>query len=211
MARARDVDQSLLVQEAGVALADLVASGDERNLVLSARRLLEHHRHAGAMWTLCSRVLQAADPAREAWRVIEEIDEDHTSEHVRSCVATGEVDRVVEAAAGGLDGFLVPGEDAWADDGTGSGPRVAVVLPWGRVLPDTYWQVVRSVAEGGGRPWSVVPGRAASFVVGPRGRSTVPSAGTRVDCSVVPELLIPAAGSGLRPRLTANPPGGARR
>lgn len=217
VARARDADQSLLVQEAAVALADLVVSGDERSLVLSARRLLEHHCHAGAMWTLCSRVLQAGDPARDAWRVIEEIDEDHTSTHARACVAAGEVDRVIEAAAGGLDGFLVSKEEARAlGEASGPGSRLAILLPWGRALPEAYWQVVRSVAEGDGHTWTVVSGHGVSFVVGPRGTSTPTTfkgsaVGARVDCSVVPDLLIPVPGSGLRPRLPADPSAGAYR
>ena len=205
VARARGVDQTLLVQEAAVALADLAVSGDERGLVLAARRLLAHHGEAGAMWTLCSRLLQAGDPAREAWRVIEEIDEDDTMVHVRAYGAHHEGDPVIEAAAGGPDGFLVSDHERWGiGDPVGLDSMLAVVLPWGRAVPERYWQVVRSAADGVGG-WTVLPRQGTTLVIGPEGVASTPSVIQRVDCSVVPDLLIPSAQPGLRGPRGADP------
>ncbi|MBI1843034.1 MAG: hypothetical protein HYR89_00240 [Actinobacteria bacterium] len=205
VARARGVDQSLLVQEAAVALADLAVSGDERGLVLAARRLLAHHGEAGAMWTLCSRLLQAGDPAREAWRVIEEIDGDGTALHARAYVAHHEADLVIEAAAGGPDGFLVSGHEGWAmGERVGPDSMIAVVLPWGRAVPERYWQIVRSAGDRVGQ-WTVVPRQGTTLVIGPDGVAPAPVVIQRVDCSVVPDLLIPSAQPGIRGPRGADP------
>lgn len=80
MARAGRVESGLLVQEAASALSAL--GGDGVGLVLSCKRLVERHPTDGPLLALCARVLCAADPHAEAWRVAKEVDEDRTPRHV---------------------------------------------------------------------------------------------------------------------------------
>lgn len=76
VARAGGVDQTMLVRETAGALGAL--GFDPAGLVTSCRRLLGRHPMAGALWTLASRVLTAADPMAEAWRFADELDADPT-------------------------------------------------------------------------------------------------------------------------------------
>lgn len=76
VARSTGAGPSLLVPEAAGALARL--GPDPAALVTACRRLVERHPAVGPMWWLASRVLCAADPVGEAWRVAEEIEADPT-------------------------------------------------------------------------------------------------------------------------------------
>jgi hypothetical protein len=77
VARASGADQALLVRETAHALAAF--TGDPPGLVAAARRIVDRHPTAAPLWWLCARVLTAADPYAEAWRAVEEIDEDPTA------------------------------------------------------------------------------------------------------------------------------------
>ena len=68
---------SLLAREAASALA--MFSEDPAGLVTACRRLVDRHPTAGPIWWLAARVLVAADPAGEAWRAAEELDDDPTA------------------------------------------------------------------------------------------------------------------------------------
>lgn len=77
VARAGGAPPSSLVREAAGALG---AFADEpAALVTACRRLVDRHPHVGAMWWLASRMLSVPDPAREAWRVADELDADPTA------------------------------------------------------------------------------------------------------------------------------------
>lgn len=77
VARASGIDQAVVVAEAAAAIASM-GRFDEQAIVTACRRIIERHVRAGALWWMCSRVLCASDPAREAWRCVEEIGDDRT-------------------------------------------------------------------------------------------------------------------------------------
>jgi len=68
---------SLLAHEAATALA--MFSDDPAGLVTACRRLVDRHPTSGPMWWLAARVLLSADPAGEAWRAAEELEDDRTA------------------------------------------------------------------------------------------------------------------------------------
>ena len=80
VARVGAVEHGVLAQESAAALANL--GRDPGGLVMACKRLVERHPTAGPLWTMCARVLLAADPPREAWRCLEEIDEDLTPSYL---------------------------------------------------------------------------------------------------------------------------------
>lgn len=86
MERLRDVarvgapEHGMFAQESAAALADL--GDDPGGLVMACKRLVERHPKAGPLWSMCARVLLAADPPREAWRCLGEIDDDLTASYV---------------------------------------------------------------------------------------------------------------------------------
>jgi hypothetical protein len=77
LARAGPLDHAVLVRESAVALGALDA--DAPGLVLSCRRLLQHHPASGPLRWVCARVLCSEDPGGEAWRCMEEMDDDPTA------------------------------------------------------------------------------------------------------------------------------------
>ena len=77
VARASGADQALLVRETAHALAAF--RDDPPGLVAAARRIVDRHPTAAPLWWLCARVLTAADPQAEAWRAVDEIDDDPTA------------------------------------------------------------------------------------------------------------------------------------
>lgn len=78
LARAGAVGHRVLVHESVPALSGL--GRDSAALVLSCRRLLQHHPASGPLTWLCARVLSADDARGEAWRCATEIDGDVTAE-----------------------------------------------------------------------------------------------------------------------------------
>jgi hypothetical protein len=114
VARAAGVDQRLLVAESASALSDL--GFDPQGIVTSCRRLIQKHPSAGALWWLSARLMTAVDPMEEAWRCVEEIDDDPTGEELRFClpegarvVILGWPDTIAEAVArsGGVNAVVV--------------------------------------------------------------------------------------------------------
>jgi hypothetical protein len=75
VARARGADANSLVRESAMALGSLRA--DHRDLVIACRRIVERHPGVGPLWWMAARLLTADDPARLAWELADEIDEDH--------------------------------------------------------------------------------------------------------------------------------------
>lgn len=76
VARASGADQALLVRETAHALAAF--HDDPSGLVAAARRIVDRHPTSGPLWWLCARILTAPDPHAEAWRAVDEIEEDPT-------------------------------------------------------------------------------------------------------------------------------------
>lgn len=62
---------------------------DPAGLVTACRSLVDRHPAAGPVWSLCARVLAAADPAEEAWLVVEEIEADGTAQALYRVVPDG--------------------------------------------------------------------------------------------------------------------------
>lgn len=61
-----------LVQEAASSLAAM--GWDPAGLVISCRRLVEHHPGAGPLWSLCARVLVSGEPSAEVRRALADLD-----------------------------------------------------------------------------------------------------------------------------------------
>ncbi len=80
VARAGDDAPSMLVRESAAALASF--SRDPAALVTACRRLVDRQAHAASVWWLAARVLVAAEPAHEAWRAADAVDEDTTPIHL---------------------------------------------------------------------------------------------------------------------------------
>lgn len=80
VARAGAVDDRVLVEETAAALAGM--HDDVAGLVMSCRRLLERNLASGPLWTLCARVLCAADGEAEAEAVVAELAGDRTVDHL---------------------------------------------------------------------------------------------------------------------------------
>jgi hypothetical protein len=81
VARATGEDPGLLAQEAAHALANLHA--DSAALVTACRRLVDRQPACGPLWWVGARVLGAADPAGEAYRVADELARDRTPSVLR--------------------------------------------------------------------------------------------------------------------------------
>lgn len=77
LARAGPLEHAVLVREGAIALGTL--GGDPAGLVLSCRRLLQHHPASAPLRWLCARMLCSDDPRSEAWRCLQEIDDDPTA------------------------------------------------------------------------------------------------------------------------------------
>jgi hypothetical protein len=76
VARARGAGPTAIAREAAGALAGF--SADPAGLVTACRRLVDRHSTDGTVWWLAARVLAAADPATEAWRAAEALEDDDT-------------------------------------------------------------------------------------------------------------------------------------
>ncbi len=80
VARATGADPRVLVHETAGALAGLGL--DPAGIVTACRRIVERHPTSGPLWWLCSRVLVATDPMREAWACSREIDADTSGDEL---------------------------------------------------------------------------------------------------------------------------------
>jgi len=76
VARAEGAGPIELTSAAAGALAEL--GGDHAALVTGCRQMLDRHPEVGALWSLASRLLCAADVRAEAWAVRDELAEDPT-------------------------------------------------------------------------------------------------------------------------------------
>jgi len=75
----------VLVRETALALSAF--RDDPAGLVTACRRIVARQPAIGPIWWLCSRVLCAVDPIREAAAAVEEIESDATSRHLAELVA----------------------------------------------------------------------------------------------------------------------------
>ncbi len=78
VARAPGGDQRMMVRETAGALRGLGL--DPSGLVTACRRIVEHNATSGPLWWLCARVLTAADPMHEAWRLADQLADDPTED-----------------------------------------------------------------------------------------------------------------------------------
>jgi hypothetical protein len=101
VARARDVEQTLLATEAASVLGSLAF--DPMSLVTSCRRLIDRHPAAGALWWACARLLAADDARAEARRIALELDDDPARIDLSLELPEGLVVTVIPDAAGGSD------------------------------------------------------------------------------------------------------------
>ena len=93
VARAAGEGPALVAQEAAGAL---VAFGDDpAGLVTACRRLVDRQPTSGPMWWLAARVLCSTDPTQEAWRAVEQLQDDQTSEQVSAALPEGAIVTVV--------------------------------------------------------------------------------------------------------------------
>ena len=84
VARAGDVDPSLLAEEAALALGALAA--EPRALVPAARRLLEFHPSCAPLWWVCAELLSADRPAARAEELAAALNEDPTADELAAAL-----------------------------------------------------------------------------------------------------------------------------
>jgi hypothetical protein len=134
VARARDVEQTLLASEAASVLGSLAF--DPMSLLTSCRRLIDRHPAAGALWWACARLLAADDARAEARTIALELDDDPVRIDLSLELPDGAVVAVIPDAAGGSDlaydlaGMRDDLELVEADDATsaiGAAERVLLV------------------------------------------------------------------------------------
>jgi hypothetical protein len=93
VARAAGEGPALVAQEAAGAL---VAFGDDpAGLVTACRRLVDRQPTSGPIWWLAARVLCSSDPTQDAWRAVEELQDDRTPEQLSAALPDGAVVTVV--------------------------------------------------------------------------------------------------------------------
>src|SRR4051812_38249089 len=93
VARAAGEGPALIAQEAAGAL---VAFGDDpAGLVTACRRLVDRQPTSGPIWWLAARVLCSTDPSTEAWRAVEELQDDRTPGEVAAALPDGATVTVV--------------------------------------------------------------------------------------------------------------------
>jgi hypothetical protein len=87
VARAAGEGPALVAQEAAGAL---VAFGDDpAGLVTACRRLVDRQPTSGPIWWLAARVLCSSDPTQEAWRAVEQLQDDRTPEQLSAAMPDG--------------------------------------------------------------------------------------------------------------------------
>jgi hypothetical protein len=101
VARARDLEQTLLASEAASVLGSLAF--DPMSLLTSCRRLIDRHPAAGALWWACARLLAADDARAEARKIALDLDDDPARIDLSLELPDGAVVTVVPDAAGGSD------------------------------------------------------------------------------------------------------------
>ncbi len=214
LARANDVPQQLLVEEAAAALASV--AHEPHALVMACRQMLIHHPMSGALVALAARMLTSDDARQEAWRVVDEVHSDLSteylidsfpsptkvfvsgwSEHLHAAMAerpdvyfgTNLDDAdifLVDAAAGGPHWFL-------ADDGMGqtladaraSGLTCWAIAAYGSVLPKSLFDAAAARA---GDKGEVLELSDFDLVIGPDGPQRVTGRPLGSSCPLAAEL-----------------------
>jgi len=171
VARAGWAGPGALGAEAAYALAEL-AEHEPAAVLPACRRLLERNPSCGPLWWVAARLCSAGDPAAEAERCVEELEEDPSDELLEQALADkGRVVRhggvaevaaadvvVVETDAMGPTGVLLDTDDS----GLLEAARVCEVDVWvlagvGRVLPPRLWQALLDRLEDPGTAVHRVP------------------------------------------------------
>ena len=110
VARAAGEGPALVAQEAAGAL---VAFGDDpAGLVTACRRLVDRQPTSGPIWWLAARVLTSTDPTTEAWRAVEQLQDDPTAERVAAALPDGAVVTVVGLGEHTADALVRRGDVA---------------------------------------------------------------------------------------------------
>jgi hypothetical protein len=175
VARARDVEQTLLASEAASVLGSLAF--DPMGLLTSCRRLIDRHPAAGALWWTCARLLAADDARAEARTITLELDDDPARIDLSLELPEGAAVTVVADAAGGSDlvydlaGMrddlhVVEAEAAEGggelDDNPGGGAPRILLVETGAAGPDGFLaasgtgRAVAVAREAGAAVWLVV-------------------------------------------------------
>ena len=193
VARARGAGPTAIAREAAGALAGF--SDDPAGLVTACRRLVDRHATDGTVWWLAARVLAASDPASEAWRSAEALEDDPTPGELAAALPgdatvlivgwpelTADAlrrrgDLVVLALDAGGDGdelatrLVRAGADAVAIPDAGVAAAVAdadlVVLEGNAIGPDGFIAALGSAAAGAAAWVAQVP----VWLVAGRGRA----------------------------------------
>jgi hypothetical protein len=132
VARARDVDQTLLASEAATALGSLAF--DPMGLLTSCRRLIDRHPGAGALWWSCARLVAADDARAEAQAITRDLEDDPARIDLCLELPEGGAVGVVSDAAGGSDlAYELAGTRDDLDVIDGDDPAD---LRWDRATPD---------------------------------------------------------------------------
>lgn len=84
VARADGAGPTSLAAEAAQALAGF--ADDPAALVTACRRLVDRHATVGPVWWLACRMLTAADPRQEGWKLADELESDPTPDMVADLV-----------------------------------------------------------------------------------------------------------------------------
>lgn len=112
VARAREVDQTLLAREAASVLGAF--AGDPLGLVTACRRLLDRHPSAAALWWTFARLLDTADVRAEAHAIRRDLDADPVATALSLDLPDRAVVAVVPDVAGGSE--LASDLLAWRED-----------------------------------------------------------------------------------------------
>jgi hypothetical protein len=227
VARARDVEQTLLASEAASVLGSLAV--DPMSLLTSCRRLIDRHSAAGALWWTCARLLAADDARSEARTIALELDDDPARIDLSLELPDGAVVAVIPDAAGGSDlaydlaglrDDLQVGRSDLATTATGAAD-VILLVETGAAGPDRFLgasgtgEAMEEARRAGAAVWLVVavgrrlPGPlfdALTVRVGTAVGEVVPIdeidrivEPRQVPCPCPPELLRhPGGGSGVR-------------
>jgi hypothetical protein len=215
VARARDVEQTLLANEAASVLGSLAF--DPMSLLTSCRRLIDRHPAAGALWWTCARLLTADDARAEARTIALELDDDPARVDLSLELPDGAVVTLIADAAGGSDlahdlaGMRDDLEVVDAGDARIGAGEAVLLVETGAAAPDRFLGApgtARAVAEAretGAAVWLLVavgrrlPGPLFDAVVSRTGAATgevVPIEGIdrvieprQVPCPCPPELL----------------------
>lgn len=175
-------------------------------MVLAGRRMVERHWMCGPIWWVCGRILTAAEPSREAWRLIDVFDADTTRRHLRGLLdeaIVSDADHapvIITATAGGPSGFVVKvprGTLVMLEEARRDQRQVWVVAGIGCILPEAIWErVTARFDQVASEPlveqpdnYELVSLALVDIVVGPDGPKSGPDAVRRSDVVVAPELL----------------------